>query len=317
MSAYPNIDGPDPATDPSLAALLSQLEARHHGAVCCALVYGSCLRSGDIYDGLLDLYLICDSYRAAYRRRLPALTNWLLPPNVFYAEQKPLDQASGTKTLRCKVTVISLRDFQRGCSRAWFESYIWGRFSQPTSILYTRDARTRVQVEEALTAAAHTLLRNAVPALPAEGNVTQLWAQALGLSYATELRTESSDRAQELAMYSKEFYAALTRHHATQLGFPFSLYEHSGDLHYRSDITPVARTAAKLAWALRRTQGKMLSIMRLLKALFTFEGALDYIAWKLERHSDEPIIIPDKVRRAPLIHIWAFSWGLYRRGIFK
>ena len=58
----------------------------------------------------------------------------------------------------------------------------------------------------------------------------------------------------------------------------------------------------------------MLSIMRLLKALFTFEGALDYIAWKLERHSDEPIIIPDKVRRAPLIHIWAFSWGLYRRG---
>ena len=144
MSAYPNIDGPDPATDPSLAALLSQLEARHHGAVCCALVYGSCLRSGDIYDGLLDLYLICDSYRAAYRRRLPALTNWLLPPNVFYAEQKALDQASGTKTLRCKVTVISLRDFQRGCSRAWFESYIWGRFSQPTSILYTRDAHTRV-----------------------------------------------------------------------------------------------------------------------------------------------------------------------------
>jgi hypothetical protein len=57
--------------------------------------------------------------------------------------------------------------------------------------------------------------------------------------------------------------------------------------------------------------------MRLVKALFTFEGGLDYIAWKLERHSGESIVIPDKVRRAPLIYLWGFFWGLYRRGIFK
>ena len=68
---------------------------------------------------------------------------------------------------------------------------------------------------------------------------------------------------------------------------------------------------------LRRGQGKLLSILRLVKGLFTFEGGLDYIAWKLERHSGEEIHIPDKVRRAPLIHLWAFFWGLYRRGIFK
>jgi hypothetical protein len=57
--------------------------------------------------------------------------------------------------------------------------------------------------------------------------------------------------------------------------------------------------------------------MRLVKALFTFEGGLDYIAWKLERHSGESIVIPDRVRRAPLIYLWGFFWGLYRRGIFK
>lgn len=60
-----------------------------------------------------------------------------------------------------------------------------------------------------------------------------------------------------------------------------------------------------------------MSIMRLVKALFTFEGGLDYIAWKLERHSGEKIVIPDTVRRAPLIYLWGFFWGLYRRGIFK
>ncbi|MCB1688146.1 MAG: hypothetical protein KDI33_06660 [Halioglobus sp.] len=316
MSTYPPVSGPDPALDPTLAALLAQLQARHHDAICCTLVYGSCLRSGDIYDGLLDLYLVCDTYRAAYQRTIPAAANWLLPPNVFYAEQRAVGDATGP-TLRSKVTVISLRDFQRGCSPAWFESYIWGRFAQPTRILYARNEQIRTQIEAALTAAAHTLLRNALPALPPEGSLVSLWEQALGLSYATELRTERSGRAQELAQSSRDFYASLTQHHAARLGNGFTLYQHAGEWRYRCAPGRFRRNAAVLAWTLRRGQGKLLSILRLVKGLFTFEGGLDYIAWKLERHSGEEIHIPDKVRRAPLIHLWAFFWGLYRRGIFK
>lgn len=317
MSTYPYVNGPDTSADPNLAELLAQLNARHNGAICCTLVYGSCLRSGDIYDGLLDLYLVCDNYRAAYQRPLPAAANWMLPPNVFYAEQQPVEGSATDQTLRSKVTVISLRDFQRGCSTAWFESYIWGRFAQPTRILYTRNEQVRGLIEEALTTAAATLLHNAIPALPQEGSLTELWEQSLGLSYATELRTERSGRAGELAQSASDFYATLTRHHASRLGFPFVLEERDGELRYQSRIGTMQRRRATLAWASRRMQGKVLSIMRLLKALFTFEGGLDYIAWKLERHSGEEVIIPDKVRRSPLIYLWGFFWGLYRRGIFK
>ena len=103
MSAYPPVSGPDAASDPALEALLAQLDARFHGAVCTVLVYGSCLGSGDIYDGLLDLYLICEGYRDAYRRPLLAAANWLLPPNVFYAEQRPVDGTVDGKTLRSKI----------------------------------------------------------------------------------------------------------------------------------------------------------------------------------------------------------------------
>ena len=60
MRAYPTVIGPDAKTEPTLAALLAQLDQRHQGNVCCVLLYGSCLRSGDLYDGLLDLYLIAD-----------------------------------------------------------------------------------------------------------------------------------------------------------------------------------------------------------------------------------------------------------------
>jgi len=316
VSTYPHIVGPDTATDPILAALLAQLQARFHGSVCCTLLYGSCLRSGDIYDGLLDLYLICDSYRDAYRHPLLAAANWLLPPNVFYAEQHPVDGTVDGKTLRSKVTVMSLRDFQRGCSPAWFESYIWGRFAQPTCILYVRDTKLRANIEASLSEAARTLLRNALPALPPEGSLTALWEQSLSLSYATELRTERSGRTHELVQSSLDFYTALTRAHATHLGF-VKLYEQEHELRYRSQIVGFTRHTTKLMWALRRVQGKLLSILRLVKALFTFDGGLDYIAWKLERHSGVEIVIPDKVRRAPLVHLWGFFWGLYRRGIFK
>ena len=317
MNAYPEVSGPDPERDPNLSALLSQLQTRLNGAVCCTLVYGSCLRSGDIYDGLLDLYLVCDDYRSAYSSARLAAANWLLPPNVFYAEQKSNTGAGSDLTLRSKVTVISLRDFERGCSPAWFESYIWGRFAQPTHILYARDEHTRARMEAALTQAALTLLGNALPALPPQGRLEDLWVQALGMSYNTELRTERSGRARELVLDAADFYAALTRHHAAQLSPSFALQGQGSQLTYRSSISPTTRRWVALAWAVRRAQGKFLSVMRLVKGLFTFDGGLDYIAWKLERHSGEKIIIPDKVRRAPLLHLWGFFWGLYRRGIFK
>jgi hypothetical protein len=312
VSSYPDVAGANLASDPNLVALLAQLRTRHHDAVCATLLYGSCLRSGDIYDGLLDLYLICDGYRAAYRHPLLAAANWLLPPNVFYAEL-----TREGKTLRSKVTVISLRDFQRGCSKAWFESYIWGRFAQPTRILYSRNEQVHTQLENCLLLAAHTLLQNSVGALPEEGTVTDLWQQALALSYSTELRTERSGRAGELAQSSNEFYAAMTRHHADSPGSGITVYDDGRTLRYRSRTSALQRRSARLAWSLRRGQGKLMSILRLLKALFTFEGGLDYIAWKLQRHSGENIVIPDKVRRAPLLYLWGFFWDLYKRGIFK
>ena len=95
------------------------------------------------------------------------------------------------------------------------------------------------------------------------------------------------------------------------------MHETGGELRYRAAPGTWSRFAARGGWALRRAQGKLLSLLRLVKGLFTFDGGLDYIAWKLSRHSGETIVIPDKVRRRPLLHLWGFFWGLYRRGIFR
>jgi hypothetical protein len=312
VSSYPKIPGPDPSALPALAALLEQLRHRHGDAIDCVLLYGSCLRNGNIYDGMLDLYLICEDYSSAYGHGALATANWLLPPNVFRAQ---IDHDG--QTLRSKVTVISQRDFHRGCSRRWFQSYIWGRFAQPARIVYCRDEQLREKIEASLLQAVQTLLGRALPSLPAQGSLEQLWVDALRLSYTTELRSESQDRSAELAGAFREFYLDVSRQQTDSLAFPFAVYDENNEPHYRSSVPPMQRRIARIAWPARRMQGKMLSISRLVKALFTFDGGLDYIAWKLQRHSGQEIVIPDKVRRYPLLFMWGFFWKLYRRGIIK
>lgn len=302
-----------PRDQQALDGLLDSLAARHHGSVLGTLLYGSCLRSGDIFDGLVDLYLLCSSYRDAYRKSALAMGNRLLPPNVFYAQH-----SCGERVLRSKVSVISLADFQHGCSASRFESYFWGRFAQPVAVVRVRDERTRDAIASALDDAAATLLRRALPMLPKTGTVTDLWVDALQLSYATELRTERPGRTRELVLAAEPFYQDAARRAA--LDRPrvrLDLDTSAAPPTYACTLSSTQRRRARMAWLSRRVTGKLLSIARLVKALFTFQGGLDYIAWKLERHSGEPIEIPPRVRRRPLIHSWAFFWRLYRRGIFK
>ena len=60
-------------------------------------------------------------------------------------------------------------------------------------------------------------------------------------------------------------------------------------------------SAGGRAWAIRRVQGKVLNILRLIKAALTFQGGLDYAVWKIERHSGVKIDLTDKDRQRPLL----------------
>ena len=173
----------------ALMHLGDALRERHGGCVASILFYGSCLRSGDPFDGLVDLYLIVDSYRCANDGWARVLWNHLLPPNVFYAEF-PV----GERRVRCKYAILSRRDLAAGTSKRWFHSYLWGRFSQPAALAWSRDEATRTEVATSLARAVVTFLDRALPSLSERGSVQSLWQEALALSYATELRPESKGR---------------------------------------------------------------------------------------------------------------------------
>ena len=309
----------EPAGQRALAPLLALLRERHGDAVVAIILYGSCLRSSDFHDGLVDLYVIVADYRHSGQSAWRILGNWLLPPNVYYAEV-----TEEGRTLRCKYALVSRADFQHGLSPRSFESYFWGRFCQPVALVYAREQRTRsgapdyrdlLGADQEL--AATTLLSRALPLLPSAGLVSDLWRQSLALSYGTELRAERGGRTRELAVWGESFYRDLTQRIAARLPHGFRLVENATGLGYAVTVPPGARLGARIAWRLRALHGKMRSVLRLTKALFTFAGGLDYLAWKLARHSGQPVLIPDKVRRHPLVYGWVFFWRLHRRGLFK
>ena len=305
-------DNPASTSAQALDLLVESLRSEHGNAINAILYYGSCLRNDDPFDGIVDSYLLTDSYRAVYPGRMRAILNWLLPPNVFYREL-----AVGDRTLRVKYNVVSIESLRRGVSSRRVHSYFWGRLAQPMKFLWSRDENAKRNVEQLLEQAVKTFLERVLPRVPPSGSVCDLWTQGLGMSYAAELRSEAPDRARQLVNHALEHYVEVTRQVASSLRFSLQVTGSGESARYEAAVPSLRRVLGFWGWAVRRLVGKVLSLARLFKALLTFEGGLDYAAWKLARHSGQPIDIPDRVRRYPLIFVWPLLWKLYRRGIIR
>jgi hypothetical protein len=301
------------AASPALQPVTHAILERYGDSTQAILYYGSCLRSDNPFDGLIDLYVLVDQYTAAYKgQSLLALFNWLLPPNVFY-----LEILVDNQTIRAKYALISLADFDKATSPRWFHSYIWGRFCQPSRLLYVHDLSAQQNVVKSLTQALITFSNRVVPALPESFDSETLWAKGLGFSYRTELRPEKPGRALQLYQADQAYYDALTEPVLTAISANIEAEESSTAHRYTCKRTTQQHKIATAGWAVRRVQGKLLSIARLIKAVFTFQGGVDYIVWKIERHSGVNIEVTEKLRRFPLIYGWAVLWRLYRQGVLR
>jgi len=286
-------------------AFLEAIHTRWPTGVGAVIFYGSCRRSQHP-EGLYDLYVILDNTQDLPPVERVLLT--VLPPNVYYLEVS--DPVSG-QTLRSKTTLIPLHRFQRGMN--WFHSYLWARFCQPVTLVYTRNEHLEQAIQHILEAAVCSFIRHALPLLPQQFDVETLWITGLRASYRAELRSEGPQRANVIFDNDPDYYRGITGELSGRLSYSHS----TGTGRYENRLKPVQRTLGRLGWVVRIGFGKLLSLARILKGWVTFEGGLDYIVWKLERHSGQSIEIPSRVRRRPLVYLWPFFWQLYKQGIFR
>lgn len=297
------------APSPAIDCLVREILRRHGEAVQAILYYGSCLRKGDEFEGLVDLYVLVDDYRSANRNSMQAALNRLLPPNVFFLEI-PFE---GQK-VRSKYAVLSLKDLQKGTSHRWFHSYLWGRFSQPTALVYQRSEKVALEVDMAFASAVITFVTRVLPCVPGEFTSRELWRTGLELSYRAEIRTEKPDRQVRLFDAAPGYFEAVTR--SALHAVPYAVREtgSANCIRYRSNIPASVRRLSRISWGIRKLHGKALSVLRLIKGMTTFEGGVDYILWKIERHSGVSVTVSPRLRRHPLLAMWVLSWRVYRRG---
>ena len=93
-------------------------------------------------------------------------------------------------------------------------------------------------------------------------------------------------------------------------------FEEDGDV-LRPLLPPRIRAEARRRWRVRRRLGRPLNVLRLLKAALTFERPLDYVTWKVERHSGVRLAVADWEHRFPLLAAPGLYCRLRRRGLLR
>jgi len=289
----------------SVMAAAGAIAGLYKGHCVGVLFYGSCLRTGEIVDKVLDFYVIVDGYRNAYGKKLPAIANKVLPPNVYYHEME-FEEI----TLRSKYAVLSLSDYQFRVSDRCLNVSVWARFCQPAKLLLARDDDTKNQLASDTATAILTMLRATEPRCQTPSVSEAIWVTAFENTYASELRAEQAGKGKEIYDLDQRRYDEVF-----PLALPHLECSRSGQHSKPPDLSSLQ--GARFKWFLRRANGKFVSFMRLIKAVFTFQGGIDYIAWKISRHSGVEIEVTDKMRKHPILHGLPKFWALKRKGAFK
>jgi hypothetical protein len=294
----------------SATAAATDIADEHGGTVAAILFYGSCLQQGSDEDKVLDFYVLVDSCTKANGSWLLGMLNVMVPPNVFYRE---LDL--GDRTIRSKYAVMSTRGFVKTMRRGRLNPSFWARFAQPCALAYCRDKETRDIVTKAVAQAVITFVGEVVPTFSRHVRSETLWSNGFRRTYQAELRAENSgQRGLHIYQQNQDRFDALMLPALTAAGLPPRL----GD---NGQLIPAAkrskRRITKLKWKVRSVQGKVLSFLRLIKGAFTFTGAVDYLAWKIGRHSGVEVHVKPWHRRFQLIGGLSLFVQTWLRGGFR
>ncbi|MBA1200205.1 hypothetical protein G7009_00085 [Pseudomonas capeferrum] len=289
-----------------LHTLKHALLAEFGSAISAILFYGSCLRTRNTGEGLVDLYILVDQYRDIHPSKVSQWASALLPPTVFLFKAI---NATGNE-IRAKCAILSLDDFERG-NRSWFQSYLWARFAQPSRLVFSRTPMTGLRIEDAVCHAVRRLISETIALQPAMFNNETFWTRALTFTYGTELRPENSERPALIARQNHDYFSGLLEASCRVLGAGYVGAQ--DEKLYINHTSPEQQRRQAMTWRVRRIQGQALNVLRLTRSLFTVKGGVDYAIWKLERHWGKPIEHADRLRRYPLIFCWPLLWQLLKK----
>lgn len=255
------------------------------------LFYGSNLRTGSL-DGVLDFYVL-----------LPGEGGDRIWPRISYREWR----ADG-HDLRAKVATMTLGTFRKAAAGRTLDTTIWTRFVQPSALVWVRDDGAYLDIAAAVSGAAMTAARMAAALGPPSGEPLSYWRALFRETYRAEFRVEKAGREEDILSNHRAHFDGLLTAAWDAQKLPYRL---SGGTLY-CDLPAEERAALLDQWRRRRRLGKPLNILRLAKAATTFDGAADYAAWKVERHTGIALRVTPFRRRHPVLSMPGAAWELWR-----
>ena len=276
---------------PVVITFAERLKTAHGDGVVAVLAYGSCLRDTALDDSLIDFYVLTGTLVPITTNPLSRWLCRLVPPNVYYREE-----AIKGQVYRAKYAALPIDVFKRRVGAGTSNPYFWARFSQPVALAWCKDSQTRQEVTEAICEAVRTMIGKIGGESVDADDIRDVWVNGLQNTYQSELRSEGPARAQQIVDANFDFYAAITKAVADDSR---------------------AGGVAEQNWARVQRRGKLLSVLRLLKAAFTFSGGADYLAWKISRHSGQKVELTAWQRRHPILASIVLFPKLLRSGAVK
>lgn len=280
------------ADDPALTAIVNALQRRFGDSLEAIVLYGSYLLGKR--DSLLDCYVLLNDRGRTVQGNWQWLLQRLLPPNVYYLSRTELGVDA-----HAKYATLTLAQLSHAIEND-SHSYFWSRFAQPCAVLYSADEQVAQTIQGLRAAAIARCISEASQLVRTEHMSREFWIKLFKATYSVELRAESSERAALLVDANRAYYDTL---------------------YSAGNVAAIPKTRSERAqqslWRRRRWGGKALSVLRLMKASLTFSDGLDYLLWKMERHSGVHLEASERQRRYPLLFAWPLIWRAYRRGGFR
>jgi hypothetical protein len=298
-----------PEGDPALEQAAERLVAAAGGTLDGLVFFGSRrtrAARANVWSAY-DVFVIVERYRPFYEAmggaglsgkgaRLLSLLSCWLPPTQYSIrfEGSPV---------HIKATVVRSDTFHRETSPRRRDHFCIGRLFQPSRILYAKDDATRAALVDDLVSAHAATWEWSRPWLPPAFDAREYGRNALVVSMSWEVRPEPPGRAQALWDAQQKEQTPVFEALLAELGARGELVPAAGAEASWSAARPVsAGETFRLKLYFRRSMVR--STTRWLKHVLSFEGWLDYILRKANRHGGEPVELSERERRWPLIYLW-------------
>lgn len=283
---------------------MEAIAAASGGTLGAAIFFGS--RSSGVATNAAsayDLLLVCEEPARFYARlheagllhRSPRLLSTL--DSILAPTQVRLTRDSWV----AKASVISLLSARQATSPERPDQFLAGRLFQDVHVVWSRDSAWTERSEALIAASRGLTLRWVAPDLPESFDVASYVRQLFRTSFRFEVRPESRGRADALFSAQQGRLVPIFAEVLESMAREGHLRrKDSGEFSLAASVPGGARVRRRLFMEWSRVR----ATARWPKHAITFDGWLDYIVKKAERHSGEHIVLTPLERRLPFIFLW-------------